>query len=79
MRKKASFSLLKKTTKPKQTPSTSHNLVNSVYCFQTLIYIHSIKVEGTPNRGNLHVEGEATLIYIIFRVFGLPVTLKLSN
>lgn len=51
-------------------------LVNSVYCFERLFYVHSLKVEGPPSRGNHHVEGEATLIYVIFKVFGLPVTLQ---
>lgn len=43
------------------TNSTSHNLVDSVYCFETLIYIHSLKVKGTPRRGNHWIEGEDTL------------------
>lgn len=55
--------------------SISYDLADSIGYFKKLIYLPSLKVEGTRSRGNCWVEEEATLIYVIFKVFGLLVTL----
>lgn len=73
MKKKTKNNQQKTLTKKKK--SISYNLVDSIGYFKKLIYLPSLKVEGTRSRGNCWVEEEATLIYVIFKVFGLLVTL----
>lgn len=64
-----------KKKKKANKKSISYYLVDSTGYFERLIYLPSLKVEGTWSRGNGCAEEEATLIYVIFKVFGLWVTL----